>query len=424
MIRIIRYIGVYLWLTVLFAVPAVFFIISVSVRFGFSLSPISIGILVFVLTGFLIGFLMNTIAKKWIISLIKEGQAWERSGWVEKAKKKYILALRVFDTFLLFPLSDKKTAKKITGVIAGFWLNNPGDHPNFKLGTAMYLKTNPMDTNIAGLWLSRISQANIVTSLEQDVLYVLAQAHMENIRLLPLLANIFLGLQRSDLVAKKIYQQVMARPDLAKIYQSRICELTDEPEDNLIRQAVFFMPEQVPEKTDQIGETGRKFVSGVWFTVKNVWIFFVQMPRSAAHHIFLFFRRSVVYFKVHEKFRSYLTTGILGLFLAGFIFFMVSTLSHTLKTRVTKDTPAVPEKIIPKPFTIQVAAYLTLSHAQNYVDSLKKKQIDASIKKVEGGGKTWFVVRVSEFEDKHSATDYGNKLKQQHLIDDFFVNNR
>ena len=45
-------------------------------------------------------------------------------------------------------------------------------------------------------------------------------------------------------------------------------------------------------------------------------------------------------------------------------------------------------------------------------------------KKVNGGGKTWFVVRVSEFADKKSAADYGRKLKRQKIIDDFFVNNK
>jgi len=55
--------------------------------------------------------------------------------------------------------------------------------------------------------------------------------------------------------------------------------------------------------------------------------------------------------------------------------------------------------------------------------SLKKKGIEASVKKVAGGGKTWFVVRVSSFVDKKSATTYGQKLKQQKIIDDFFVNN-
>ena len=88
----------------------------------------------------------------------------------------------------------------------------------------------------------------------------------------------------------------------------------------------------------------------------------------------------------------------------------------------TKKT--VTEIQIPKPFTIQVAAYLKLKHAETYVGKLKKKGIDAGMKKVDGGGKTWFVVRISQFTDKQSAAAYGQKLKQQNIIEDFFVNNR
>lgn len=425
MIWLLRYISVYLWLTVLFAVPVSFYLILQFTRFGLIISPAILSIFVFVLMGILIGFLMNIITNKRILSLIKEGQAWERSGLVEKAKKKYILALRAYDTFLLSPLSVKKTIKKITGTIAGFHLNNPGENPNFKLGTAVYLKMNPMDADMAGLWLSQISQSTVVTSLEQEVLYVIARAHMGNMKLLPLLANIFIGLHRSDLVAKKIYQQVMATPALAKNYQGRICGLTDEPEESLIsRQAVFSMPEQPSEHGFEIKENLSEFVSGLLQSMENVLKGIWMAIRSIGHYIVLFIRRLVVFIKVREKFRFYLKTGVFGLFLAGLVILIVSTLSHTLKTRVIEKSQTRQEKLIPKPLTIQVAAYLTLPHAQEYVDALKKKQIDASIKKVEGGGKTWFVIRVSQFSDKQSATDYGNKLKQQHIIDDFFVNNR
>ncbi len=106
------------------------------------------------------------------------------------------------------------------------------------------------------------------------------------------------------------------------------------------------------------------------------------------------------------------------------LFFMGSTRSHIFKSRtIEKEKIKIPVKVF-KPFTIQVAAYLKPKHAQRYVDILKKKEIDARIKKVYGGGKTWFVVRVSEFIDKKSAAAYGQKLKKEKIIDDFFVNNK
>jgi cell division protein FtsN len=103
---------------------------------------------------------------------------------------------------------------------------------------------------------------------------------------------------------------------------------------------------------------------------------------------------------------------------------MVSTISHTFKSRtIEKEKIKIPIQVF-KPFTIQVAAYLKQKHAKRYVGILKKKEIDARIKKVYGGGKTWFVVRISEFTDKKSAVAYGRKLKKQKIIDDFFVNNK
>ncbi|MCP4024660.1 MAG: SPOR domain-containing protein, partial [Desulfobacteraceae bacterium] len=55
---------------------------------------------------------------------------------------------------------------------------------------------------------------------------------------------------------------------------------------------------------------------------------------------------------------------------------------------------------------------------------LKEKGVDATIKEATGGGKTWYLVRVSEFPDKTSAAAYGQELKKQKIIDDFFVNNK
>ena len=79
---------------------------------------------------------------------------------------------------------------------------------------------------------------------------------------------------------------------------------------------------------------------------------------------------------------------------------------------------------INKPFTIQVAAYLKQSHADRYLAALAEKGITATVKKTGGGGKTWYLVRISEFSDKKSAADYGTRLKAEKIIDDFFVSNK
>ncbi len=424
MIWILRHIGVHLWLTALFAIPVSFFMIPQVTRFFPNISPTFLGVCIIIFVGFVLGFLTDMIAKRWVVSLVKEGQAWERSGILKKAKKNYIMALRVYDTFLLWPFSAQKIALKISGAIAAFQLNTHSTHKNLRLGTAVYLKMNPQDVDITGLWLSQIEEASIVTSFEQEVLSVLAQTHMTNSKLSHFFANIFLGLGRNDLLAKKIYQQVMSNPLLAKEYQVRIQGLVGEPKETIVKQAFFSVPEKHPPKKIEIKKHVLKAATILIPFISQVCTATWLIVRSFTNFVVTLVGKIIVYFKEHEKFRIYLKTGVLILVGTGFLFFMITTLVHTFKTRAIEKRKIAHQVSIPKPFTIQVAAYLRLPHAQKYVDSLKKKQIDASIKEVVGGGKTWFVIRVSKFTDKKSAADYGNKLKQQHIIDDFFVNNR
>ena len=59
-----------------------------------------------------------------------------------------------------------------------------------------------------------------------------------------------------------------------------------------------------------------------------------------------------------------------------------------------------------------------------HIEIMNKKGVASFIKKVKGGGKTWYVVRISEFPDKASAAAFGKKLKAENVIDDFFVSNK
>jgi hypothetical protein len=134
--------------------------------------------------------------------------------------------------------------------------------------------------------------------------------------------------------------------------------------------------------------------------------------------------RLVAWIRMNERTGLVLKMGFFGIISICFLWFMVNTLSHMLQSKTPEKEAIIVQDKVRMPFTIQVAAYLKQIHADRYVDSLRKRQIEADVKRTEGGGKTWFVVRVSQFADKKSAAAYGVKLKQQGLIDDFFVNNR
>ncbi|MCD4722887.1 MAG: SPOR domain-containing protein [Desulfobacula sp.] len=420
MIWILRNIGIHLWITTLITIPLSFYILPGISRLFPGINPITTGLVTIMGVVVAIGFLMDGMAKKALTDLLKEGQAWERSGIHHKAEKNYIKALRMYDTFLLWPFSAGKTARIISGTVAKFKLNTAIENQNFKLGTAVYLKMNPADEDIARLWLEQLRRYAIVTSFEQEVLSALAEKHYANKRLSPLMIDIFLALERKDYIAKKLYQHVRKDSVFEEKYSTKIQDMIGRPDETLQQEVSYIKPEkkfwQRIEPGKNIQTAARRCVS----YLKSSWM----LIGSILSFLILSVGRVSTYVKEHEKAQFYLKAGFLLIVSVWLGFFMINTMSHMFKSRAVEKEKIETQIQVPKPFTIQVAAYLKQKHADRYVDILKKKGIDAIVKKVDGGGKTWFVVRVSEFIDKKSATAYGRKLVQQKIIDDFFVNNK
>lgn len=420
MIWILRNISVHLWITTLFAIPLSFYLLPGLIGFFPGVSPLITGVVTIAGVIVIISFLMDLTAKKIITNLIKEGHAWERSGIFNKADKSYTKALRIYDTFLLWPLTSKKTAQKISGAIAKFNLNSSVENKNFKLGTLVYLKVNPADKDIAHLWLTRLRKLSIVTSFEQEILSMLAERYYSDKVLSILILDIFLGLERKDFTAKNFYEHVLRDPELKHGYAEKIEALIGKSEDTLQGKVSFQLFDkkqkgkvEIGKRVQMLNQKGASLLQFLWSFVSGSFSFLI-----------LSVARVYTYIRQNEKTRFYLKAGFLTIVSGLLLFFMISTISPIFKSRtIEKEKIKTPVQIF-KPFTIQVAAYLKQKYAQRYVDILKKKEIDARIKKVYGGGKTWFVVRVSEFADKKSAADYGQKLKKQKIIDDFFVNNK
>jgi len=79
--------------------------------------------------------------------------------------------------------------------------------------------------------------------------------------------------------------------------------------------------------------------------------------------------------------------------------------------------------VVKDPYTLQVAAYLKSEYALKFVDDLKQRGYDAYWIETASGGKTWYQVRIARFPDPQSARDFGARLKQKGIIEDFYVTN-
>lgn len=435
MIWTLRNISLLFWVTSLLAVPGVFLLLPSVNRFFPTVDPFWLGGSVYLVLAICIGLVFNLISRNIILGLIKEGQAWERSGVNSKAEKKYCRAIRIYDSFLMWPFGIGKTVQALLETITRFHLNTGTDNENFKTAAIVYLKKRPEDREIAKLWLGQLHRSSIVSADEQDVLSILSEVHSNDPELSCLITDIFLGLERKDFSARKLYTQMQQNARYDESYNRRI-------------QEVIGPEEEAPLQRDRIQLTATQpFMARQWDRMKHMTGFLFSHARpfqrlamagggllsgcktllqwvgSLISFIVLRVGKGMEFFKTHDRARFYLKSILISLVAVWLLYFMAGTVSHLVQPRNPEQVKEPVVVQIPKPFTIQVAAYLKQSHADRYVAVLKKKGVDASVKQVAGGGKTWFLVKVSEFEDKESAAAYGQKLKNQNIIDDFFVNN-
>jgi len=416
---VLKNIGIQLWLALLVFIPVVFSAMPVIIDIFPGLNPVGTGFVILMATVAPLSWLMNFMGIKSIKNLVRDAQSWEMSAITIKAEQNYIRALRIYNSFLIWPFSAKKITALLYRAIAGFSLNAETCNPEFAVIPALYLKMFPQDEEIAELWLSRLRRSSVVSLLDQQVLSILASANYDNEALLPAMTEIFLALDRQDFTARRLYRRIIKNPDHAKQYRAKIRKVTGYTHDDLQGSKIIFShPEHKPGKKIKPGyvpDILKSLIKYLWAPVKLLTEFLV----SAAGRI----KDAAIYIKNHEKPRFYVKSGFICVMALVAAAFIVNTLSYMVKTKTAQKEKTRIEIKIPKPFTIQVAAYLKKKYADRYVELLKKKDIKARVKKVKGGGKTWFVVQVSEFSDKKSAAAYGRRLKAAKIIDDFFVNN-
>jgi hypothetical protein len=446
MIRLVGNYSLRLWIIVLLAGPVCFYFMPLILQVFPGVHPAMSGGVLLVFIGVVIGVSLDFIGRKQIETMIKEGEIWERTGILSRAEQTYDKAVRIYDTFLLSPLFAKKLGIRLTGTLARFSLTAGIEKPHLKLASAVYLKTRPGDETLAGLWLGQLKKDGLAGAVEQEVLTALADIHYTHKNLVIPLADVLLDLGRMDYSAKRVYKALLDAPPVLEIktaYREKIHGLLGAQADGGsggpggpggpggARESLEILENNaigrvVSKSLHSIGLKKRflNLASAFFTTATNVMKLVAETTASFLSFCILSFSRVIVLLRERERLRFYLRAGAMGILSVWLLFFMGNTISHILNSRAVEKEPRMIEIQIPKPFTIQVAAYLKQAHADRYAAVLNKKGIVPTITSVKGGGKTWYVVRLSEFADKASASAFGKKLKDKKIIDDFFVSNK
>jgi hypothetical protein len=355
---------------------------------------------------------------------IQEAQTWEQAGIPTRAEKKYLQAVRIYDSFLLSPVRSRKLMLRITRSLARFALTFDRKSDPFSQAVRVCLTSDPYDDALAALWLKQLLRDKTVAPQDHALLTRLAHTRHRSPGVLRLLARVFLDTGRMDFTARQVYEQVMDNPDLKPGFQQEIERLTGGgPE-----AVAPFVKAPVHEKGQETrtAETPagvRRTAPGTTDAIRAVLGNISSSIAGWGQWTARFMNRIRPGIPGQVRWRSCLKAGILVCVFAGMAGFIYHTVFYLKAPEPVTRTEAVIEERVPKPFTIQVAAYLTDTHAREYVARLSQKGVDARIKTTTGGGKTWYLIHVSGFEDRQSAAAYGNRLISENIIEEFFVSN-
>jgi hypothetical protein len=367
------------------------------------------------------------IAGLWRIRrLVREAQLWERSGIATRAEKKLIRAVRIFDSAWVSPLAARRTGATLLASLARFYLASGSRRREIQGAASAYLVQNPKDESLARFWLERVQDQGGDGTSTHAILTVLADTWYANPYLCRILVDLFLDKGRMDFSARRLYRSFLDKVDMsgndedishkdkvrAQMIRGMMSERLDAPEPDV--EGLGSEPgggTLGDERLDLISFLHEDQGGGEGQTGSGSFI-----PDKAGKA-----KLSVLtLIQVRERWWGRLWRLMIVCLGIWLVFFVWGTVSHMFKKPV--EQPAQQIKIvIPKPFTIQVAAYHKKAHAEKYMAALADKGLDTTMKMTEGGGKTWYLVRVSEFTDQKSAQAYGNRLKADHFIDEFFV---
>lgn len=438
MTRLLRHISIRLWLLLCWALPLGFLLLS-----WFPKVPGGAGLAAsLVVCGLLQGVLLDAIGIRRIRGLVREGKLWEQAGIRPRAETAYLKAVRVYDSILVSPLAAHRLSRFFTQALAGFYLSGPTQYPGFQQAAARYLIQHPDDETLALLWLAR----DIKNGDQQDagsgaVLTALAEALYAHPKAAPGLAARFMRSGRTDVTAKRLYRSVLEMAETGVAVSGEIKEklqvflgasaLEDLSDLGIAGDAVI--KDEIIQKGGTLGD--QIFVSErpgsgesrSFAGKRQWWRSAVCAAGSAALGLLNLISRSINLLgqwirRINPEKAKVLSVRLLMAGMAVWLgFFLYGALTHILKTR--GGDPITRPIQVRGPFTIQVAAYLKSSHADHYVQKLKALGLDAHIKQTAGGGKTWYLVRISHFKDQTEAAAFGKKLKAQKKIEDFFVSN-
>lgn len=437
----------------------------------------------FLICFFLGGWFGNTIGIRGVDRLMREAGIWERANNFRKAERVFKKAVSIFDSFLISPLVRHEKSRQLSARMARFYLTREDTGPDADTFIMAYLDRYPGDKEVSDAWLRKADPGKLCLHEDDDLAFKIGQAQPDNLGLQRLLARACLLAERSDYPALKAYRRIIEQPaatdrgiidDIAtRFYRDRRADSwalnayllafkADQKKTWLLKgMAACLQRSSGNDRTSRHYMEAGKLLSRIdKDTLAKLEQGFTTLPPSTAAPAvppkrarFETIRHSLAstssrltataitsigaaalavtalyqQVKNHKNTRGALKWAALGLAGAGLFVLMINTAVHLIPSRETPPLQPIPEQqaeiVVTDPFTLQVAAYLKVEHAEKFVATLKNQGLEAYYTEAKSTKSNWFQVRISHFPTKDAARVHGETLKARGIIDDFYVAN-
>lgn len=437
----------------------------------------------FVVFFFLGGWFGNTIGMRGVNQLMHEAGIWERAGNFRQSEIVFKKAVSIFDSFLISPLVRQEKSRQLSARMARFYLSRQETGPTADTFIMAYLHRYPDDEEVSDLWLQKADLEELCLHEKDDLAFKIGAAQPENKGLQRLLAHACLLAERTDYPALKTYRRIIQDhtvDDHELIDEIATRFFQDRRVDNWALKAYHLAFKADRKKTwllkgmaacmhrssvndrashpyketgkllsrldkDILDQLKQGFAPHVTSQaersappktkdLKTFWQALASASTAMADTVFASIRATrkagtALYQQVknHKHTRAVLKWTAVGLAGIGLVVLIINTAVHLIPSRETPPLEPAPEHpaeiLVTDPFTLQVAAYLKVEHAETYVVTLKNMGLDAYYTEAKSTESNWFQVRISHFPTKEDARAHGEALKTKGIIDDFYVAN-
>jgi len=417
------------------------------------------------------GWLADAAARALLGPLLREAGIRERSGMHAEAETAFQRARSLMGSFLVLPRTRRRFAGELAGRMARFYLAHPDPDPDAQAFVSVYLQRHPDDRQVARGWLAWQEGRRDRDPATEELATRLGQAHGDDPEIKRRLAGIFLQGRRRDFTAIQAYRETLAGEGKTAAEVCRLAEgfleegradalaletylqaleagadprafrrglaaclrwvraseaaapllarardvLGHPGEAELIRLSTGFVPPDRPREAAppaQREPAAHRLTAWQDALAAGTGRGWARVQTAAAS------RRLRRTLKWSLPAALALTAAVL----------LVNTARHLApppEPPPPAETPqqAAAPSAAPAPFTLQVAAYLQPEPAERLVRELRAQQLDAYVAKASSGSKTWYQVRLAQFQDKEAARMAGLDLKAKGIIQDFYVAN-